>query len=374
LSSAENGIGIFCQRRLQGNWLFVEFRVLYLEDRCNCKKCQSLSYMSSLQEYLFRRIKEKLPVEASLADVIAELLHVSNDSAYRRIRGETPLVLEEAQILCEAFSLSLDQTLNTKENSVAFTAFNLNNEHYNFKSYLKDILHNLKLVASFDQKEVIYLTKDFSIFHNFLNKPLFAFRYFFWMKSILQHPDFVPLKFSMDILPKEIEEIGQQIVRTYNTVPSIEIWNTECVNSTISQIEYYREAGYFSSEEDVEKIYNALRDTIEHIRIEADTGCKFYPGENPDFQKSNFQFYYNRVVLGDNTIMAILNGKKILYLNYDVLNYMVTQDEKFCNDVYSKLQNLMRRATILSNVSEKQRNIFFNILLKKIPNHSTALR
>lgn len=327
-----------------------------------------------MQEYLFARIKEKLPPETSLADVIADLLHVSNDSAYRRIRSETPLVLEEAKILCEAFGLSLDKILNYNENSVSFTAINLNNEHYSFKSYLKDILHNLKIIASFDQKEIIYLTKDFSIFHNFLNKPLFAFRYFFWMKSILQHPDFVPLKFSMDILTKEIEELGLQIIRTYNTIPSIEIWNTECVNSTISQIEYYREAGYFASEDDVIKIYHSLEDTIEHLRLEAASGCKFYPDENPDFQKPNFQFYFNRVVLGDNTIVTILNGKKIAYLNYDVLNYMVTQDVKFCNDVYSKLQNLMRRGTILSNVSEKQRNIFFNILLRKIPNRSTALR
>jgi hypothetical protein len=53
---------------------------------------------------------------------------------------------------------------------------------------------------------------------------------------------------------------------------------------------------------------------------------------------------------------------------------MVTQDEIFCNDVYAKLQTLIKRATILSNVSEKQRNIFFNILLKKIPDHSTALK
>jgi hypothetical protein len=328
---------------------------------------------SSIQDHLFRRIKEKLPLDASLSDVVAELLHVSNDSAYRRIRGETLLVLEETKILCDAFDISLDQTLDTKENTVVFTAFNLNNENYSFKSYLKDILYNLKRVSSFAGGELIYLTKDFSIFNNFISKPLFAFRYFFWMKSILQHPEFVNVKFSMALLTKDIEDMGEQIVRSYNTIPSTEIWNTECVNSTISQIEYYREAGYFASDLDVQRIYDALRDSIEHLRLQADRGCKFYPGENPDFQKSNFQFYYNRVILGDNTIMSLVNGKKILYLNYDVLNYMVTQDEKFCNDVYSKLQNLMRRATILSNVSEKQRNIFFNILLKKIPNHSTAL-
>lgn len=325
-----------------------------------------------IQEYLFQRIREKLFGEASLPDTVAALLHVSSDSAYRRIRGETPLVLEEARILCEAFGISIDQVMRSEENSVVFASFKLNNQNYPFKKYLQDILQNLEQVASFDQKEIIYLTKDFAWFYNFLYRPLFAFRYFFWMKSILQHPEFVPLQFSMDLLPKDIEEVGQQILKTYNTIPSVEIWNTECVNSTISQIEYYREAGYFKNREDVVKIYGALRAAIEHIRQQADTGCKFLPAENPAYQKSNFHFYYNRLVLGDNTIMTLLNGKKTLYLNYDVLNYMVTHDEQFCNDVFSKLQTLMRRATILSNVSEKQRNMFFNMLIKKIPNHSTT--
>lgn len=328
---------------------------------------------SSIQEYLFQRIKEKLPLEASLADVVADLLNVSNDSAYRRIRGDTPLVLEEVKILCDRFGISLDQTLNSKENTVVFNTFSVNNDNYSFESYLNDILKNLQFVASFDQKEIIYLTKDFSIFHNFISKPLFAFRYFFWMKSILQHPDFINMEFSPALLTKEVEELGEKIVRYYNSIPSTEIWNTECINSTISQIEYYREAGYFSSNADVQMIYDALQEVVEHLRREAEAGCKFYPGENPEFQKSNFQFYYNRVILGDNTLMSLLNGKKVLYLNYDVLNYMVTQDENFCEEVYRKLQNLMRRATILSNVSEKQRNMFFNILLKKIPNRSTAL-
>ena len=123
---------------------------------------------SSIQEYLFRRIKEQLPSEASLADVVADLLHVSNDSAYRRIRGETLLVLEEVKILCDRFGISLDQTINSKENTVVFNAFSLNNDNYNFKSYLTDILKNLQFVRSFEQNELIYLTKDFSIFHNFI--------------------------------------------------------------------------------------------------------------------------------------------------------------------------------------------------------------
>lgn len=322
-----------------------------------------------IQEYLFQRIREKLNPDASLPDTIAALLHVSTDSAYRRIRGETPLVLEEAWLLCESFGISLDQILKSNDKTVEFISFHLDNENYSFKHYLQEILNNLKLAATFEKKEIFYLTKDFAWFYNFLNKPLFAFRYFFWMKSILQHPDFSALKFSIDLLPPDIEQIGNQIIKIYNSLPTVEIWNTECVNSTISQIEYYREAGYFESPKDVYLIYDSLREAIEHIRSQADTGCKFLPSENPEYQPSNYQFYYNRLVLGDNTILTILNGRKTLYLNYDVLNYMVTQDERFCNDVHSKLKTLIRRATILSNVSEKHRNMFFNMLIKKIPHH-----
>ena len=326
-----------------------------------------------LQEYLFQRIREKLPSTASLADVIAEKLFVSTDSAYRRIRGETPLILEEAKILCEAFSISLDELIGASQNSISFRFTQLNNSNYSFKRYLLEILENLKMISSATEKELIYLSKDIPIFYNFLYHPLFAFRYFFWMKSIMQHPDFVQAQFTMDSLPKDIQDIGKEINQYYNQIPSTEIWNTECINSTISQIEYYREAGYFKSGQDVEKIYASLKELIEHLRDRADVGSKFLPSEKSVAKKNNFQFFYNRIVIGENTIMAVTDGKKTVYLSYDVLNYLVTQDILFCNETHGKLLTLMKRATMLSNTSEKQRNIFFNILMRKIPNHSSAL-
>jgi hypothetical protein len=324
-----------------------------------------------IQDFLFQRIREKLPSHEALVDVVAGLLFVSNDSAYRRIRGETPLVLEEAKILCDAFSISLDGLLNAKPNTISFSAFEVDQGGNSFGSYLEGIHAGLLALNSAENKELFYLTKDVPLFYNFLYRPLFAFRYFFWMKSILQHPDFLSAHFSMDLLPANIEEKGKEIAMLYNAIPSTEIWNTECINSTISQIEYYREAGYFRSENDVVQIYEAVLSLIEHLRYQAELGCKFLPGESYHSKKDNFKFFYNRVVLGDNTIIAVAQGKKTMYLGYDVLNYMMSQDERLCNSTYEKLQMLMRRATLISKASDKQRNIFFNILLKKIPELST---
>lgn len=318
------------------------------------------------QDYLFQQIREKLPPTASLADTVSALLNVSTDSAYRRIRGETPLVLEEAAILCRQFAISLDTLLSIDKGMVTFMPTQLSGE-YTFEQYLKDILNAFKYIQAHSEKNITYLTKDVPLFYHFMQRPLFAFRYFFWMKSILQHPDFTGRQFSVDLLPASIEQLGQEILKQYSNIPSTEIWNTEAVNSVISQVEYYRQAGYFASEEDVEVVYDALRKTLLHLKEQAEYGCKFLPGEAPQSRKSNYRLFYNSIVLGDNTILVETDGRKTLYLIYDVLNYMATQDEQFCNDVLAKLQVLTRRGTIISNVSEKQRSVFFNILLRKIP-------
>lgn len=322
--------------------------------------------ITTAQDFLFQRIKEMLPQHVSMVDAVSEILHVSSDSAYRRIRGETPLVLEEAKQLCDHFHLSLDQLLSLKSGFTLFQTERIHYKSYTFENFLTGILQQLQQLNSFMKKEIIYLSKDLPFFHNFLIEPLFAFHYFFWTKSILRHPDFENRRFTLDCLTPEIKKLGVDIVQAYNSIPSTEIWNTECVNSIIFQVEYYREAGYFSSPADIKTVYDAAEETIYHLKDQAEYGCKFLPGENPQMKRSNFKFFYNRITLGDNTIMAVTDSFKTVFLNFDVLNYMVTRDEKFCNDTYENLQALIRRSSLISNTSEKQRNIFFNLLTGKI--------
>ena len=307
-----------------------------------------------------------LAPSVSLTDTVSEILHVSSDSAYRRIRNETPLVLDEAKLLCEHFHLSLDQVLNTRSNSVLFENVRINNQEYSYESYLSDLTKLLQFINNFSQKEVIYLTKDIPIFHNFYFKPLIAFRYFFWMKTIFQHPDYVTRTIDLNEVPPAIETMSKELIKCYTGIPSTEILNTESVNSIISQIEFYKDSGIFSSGADMKTVYEALKETIQHMKVQVEYGCKFLPGENPHTKKTNFNFFYNRVVLGDTTILVKTGDTKTVYLNYDALNYMVTRDVSFCNQCDEDISNLMRRATVISQSSEKQRNIFFGILLAKI--------
>jgi len=317
------------------------------------------------QEFLFQRIREMLPPSASLTDVVSEILHVSSDSAYRRIRNETPLVLQEAKDLCDHFHLSLDQVLSIKGNSILFEDTRVSNQQYPYEHYFSDLLKLAQYINSFRQKEIILLTKDVPLFHLFL-QPMIAFRHFFWMKSILQHPDYATKGIDLDGISPGIVSMSQELVQQYAQIPSIEIWNTECINGLISQVEFYKEGGLFSSAADVRTVYRSMKETILHLKDQAEYGCKFMPGENPTTKKNNLGFFYNRLLLGETTILVKTDNVKTVFLNYDVMNYMTTRDENFCNQCDETLDNLMRKSTMISQSSEKQRNIFFGILLAKI--------
>ncbi len=339
-----------------------------VETSCSFFKKSNLNHLptTSSQDILFQRIKEILPQHISLVDAISEVLHVSSDSAYRRIRGETPLVLEEAKTLCHQYNLSLDQLLEAKKGVILFRDYRLNNHQYDYRQYLQGLNEQLEAVNNFMQKEIIYMSKDLPIFHNFYYRPLIAFRYYFWMKTHLMHPDFEKKQFHFDLLPTDIEQMSFDLTKTYSRIPSTEMWNTESINSTISQIEFSKDSGHFQSSADIKIIYEALEETIYHMQQQAEYGCKFTPGEDPQGRKSNFKFFFNRVVLGDNTIMVITDFVKAAFINYGHLNYITTSDESFCKELYSDFENLIRRSTQISQSSEKQRNIFFNIILSKI--------
>src|ERR1700676_3558301 len=95
------------------------------------------------QQLFFNHIKSMLPAHLSFVDEVAELLDISNDSAYRRIRGEKPIGLDEIQVLCNKYHVSLDQLLQIQANSVIFSYDKVDPVSFNFNNYLQFVSSNL---------------------------------------------------------------------------------------------------------------------------------------------------------------------------------------------------------------------------------------
>ena len=287
---------------------------------------------------------------------------MSYDSAYRRIRGEKSLTLEEIHKISREFNISLDSLLNTSSDRINFRSLILENEKFSLKDWLKGILFDLKNIKEASEKEIIYAAKDPPLFHYFQFPEIAAFKMFFYQKTLLRIPDFNDKKFVINETDPEILDIGKSILSISVRIPTTEIWNEDTFRISLRQIEYYWVAGYFEKKSDVVKLFDVMDKWISHIQMQAEMGFKFIHGTEAFGIEDSFRLYENEVVLNDNNIFIRTNNKKKVYIPFNVLNLLITSNEKICAVVENHMRGLLKDSVLISVSGNKERNRFFNKL------------
>jgi hypothetical protein len=330
--------------------------------------------INEIQQQLFQFIKTKLPAEASVADEVARLLNISSDSAYRRMRGEKLITFEELYTLATHFKISLDQLMNIQTGAFLFQGNLLNPKTYRYDAYLTGMMHNMAYLTSFKEKEFFYLCKDTPIFHYFNVRDLAAFKYFFWMGTLLFFPEFRNKKVAFEEFPDELEALGRKALMFYNQMDSTEIWNIESWNTTMHQVEYYLDSQMFQSDDDALRVYEATEKVLDHLEEQAQRGYKFDindPGKKP---MGRYSMYFNETVIQDNSMMAVLDRSRMAFVPHTAINYMMTRDINYCENYYQYVQNLIKRSTLISEVSEKERARYFRRMRERIERRKESLR
>lgn len=318
------------------------------------------------QKSLFLQIKERIPEHLSFVDEISELLEISYDSAYRRIRGEKALSLGELQKISKKYSISLDTLFSIKSNNVVFSDVPVGPKGLGIKDWLRAILADMERIHMAKEKEIIYSAKDPPLFHYFQVPEIATFKLFFWQKTLLQFPEFAEKKFSLMEYDEEIHQLGLKSLRKYVKIPTIEIWNPDTFIIAFSQMEYYWVSGLFENKEDVFTLCDKFSDWILHVQKQAELGFKFIFGEEPIGIEDTFKLYVNEVVLNDNSIHVTVDNNRITYITDNVLSLLVTTNPKFCDQKQSFLRGLCQQSSLISHVNAKERNMFFNRLLKRV--------
>lgn len=321
----------------------------------------------NLQTHFFYILKEKLPTNFSLVEEVSTLLNISNDSAYRRIRGDKLLTIDELYILSNTHRVSMDTLWQVNNDSVVFKNEKIDKTNFDFNDYIGSVLTDIRKTAKYENTNIICTAKDIPFFYYFFFPELAAFKTFFWHKTVLHIPDFQDENFSQEIVENTNLKIGKEILDIYLKLPSIEIWGEEIINGTIRQICFYKEAGFFDSDEMPNLLLAQLKQVLKHIEKQASSGEKFFI-DKASCLRNNYQLFFNEVVVSDNTILVNMGQNKIVYLMHNELNYMKTRNTNFGNQVFDTAQIFMKKSMLLSSASEKERKKYFNKLYDKIDN------
>ena len=314
---------------------------------------------ATIQGAFLEEIKKRLPQHVSFADELAEVLNISRDSAYRRIRGETVLSLDEVNQICKKFSVSVDTILSPSSQMVSFQNRFVTEDDFTFKKWLESIEGNLDKILSFPEHEMIISAKDIPIFYYFNTPQLAAFKMFFWMKSVLCYHDYHDKTFDVALVPKSLLALGERIHDKFTSTSRTELWSEDTIHASLRQIEFYHECSFFSSPDQGGRLCDELLQVMRRVRDWAAQG-KNDTGGKP------YNLFKNEILIADNTFLFRMKDRREIFINHNTLNILTTRQQSFCVQTEHYLLNLLNKATKISGTGERERVRFFNTIEEKI--------
>ncbi|HRZ42678.1 MAG TPA: hypothetical protein P5228_08245 [Bacteroidales bacterium] len=318
-----------------------------------------------LQVKFLNLIKRKIGPENSAVYELSELLGVSIDSIYRRMRGETDLSFEEIMLLTRKYSVSMDMLGDSAPGMVAFHYSMLDNPDH-FRRHWIAMLNDLQQIRASVRGEVIYAAIDIPIFHHFRYPALMNFKLFYWQREVISDPALKDQKFSEELVDPAIQQVASGIYEAYSRIPSSEIWTEETLNSTVKQIRFYYDSGLFASREDAIRVTNELISEFDYLEKQIEHGNKADLLASEPQREGNFSFYVSDIEIGSNTVLTRRDGGDSIYMGFQTFNTIITTNSRFCSDTELWLKNLIRKSNLISGVSAKQRYQFFQSQRNKV--------
>lgn len=322
---------------------------------------------TSIQKEFLQKIEDLTPKDSSLVFELSELLEISTDSAYRRMRGETLLTIDEIVKLCNHYNVSFDAFSKAETNMVTFRYTNPEPVSGSFLEYLTKMHEDLIRINSHPEPRIVYAAEDIPVFFHYGYDNISAFKIFYWLKSIVNVPELSAAKYNPSLIDPAILEVSKNIFNLYSRIPSTEIWTGNTVMSTIKQIDYYWESGMFESKEDALAVCESLKDELNSIQKMAEHSRKTNGDTTTrENQPKNYELYYSDVEITNNCVLVEMNPMKAVYLGHFSFYTMSTVNESYCQKTSEWLNTIIKKSTLISGVSEKYRNRFFIRIFKAI--------
>ncbi len=303
-----------------------------------------------LQKQLFRLIASRIGEERKLVQIVSEILFTRRDASYRRIRGETPLTLQQLQTLCSHFQVSLDELLsldNKAEQHIRFQSI-YQEAMPSFEAYLMGLIDELEHLQSTQGTYLYVLSNNIPWIH-FVAYPDLAY-----LKFIMRRFPFVRATSNDQRSRKKTDGMLQKIEAIYRSLPSVEFWKAD---DTPLQIEHALQHEIIGQSQ-ATSLYQQLGEFYEKLEWMTEESHKSVFNQRPiAFRLSCF-----KDLDVEDKVLATGETHHQLYLVKPEMQIWKSQSGPLIEAAQIEVQQLRERSQDLSD--QTSRTAFFQILRK----------
>ncbi len=307
-----------------------------------------------LHQDLLEAIRERIPQNANLTNVLVEILSIDKMAVYRRLRGEVPFTFSEIILIARRLSISLDEF--TQVDSLRSKPFQLKlTEHINPQEIDYEMMEGyvdfLEAMKSFPDSEMATSTNLIPSFFYFKYVHLTRFHLFKWMYQYGISE--TPVYYKDIHITDRLRKLQQATIANHrNFKMSSVVFDNLVFYYLVNDLKYFSNVHLIEPEElkiIKEELFCLLED-LERLSI---TAHYKENGHRIHFYISNINF--------DTNYSYMTNGQVYLSLiGAFIMNDVASKDRMTYDRVKIWIQSLKRQSTLISESGEKQRILFFN--------------
>lgn len=317
----------------------------------------------SVHDELISILKLRIQEGKNPVNLLMEFLPISKEAAYRRLRGEIQLTLDEAVILAKKLEVSLDNLIpNNREDKYIFhiSLFTLNHSMDKYCQTLTDII-NFRLRIKSDPNCLAYIVgKTLSPAFYFKHKEFTKFTLFKWIYLTQDSTKYST--FSDIVIPPKLEQLFRPFLDAAIQIPTTYILNDSLFTSLTKDLNYYLKINLLTRKE-VELLKAQILMIIDELEEIAGRGTYKNGAE--------VSMYITNSYFDSSYCYTRGNGFETCGIGTYGLNFISCPNRQIAENQRIWIESLIKYSTLISRSGEAQRMCFFKKQREKIGNIST---
>ncbi len=307
---------------------------------------------------LIEKILENIPSHIKPVDYLMEVLGMSRNAVYRRLKHEKSFSFNEIVKLSSLLGFSLDEIVSTTEDiwnngssSKLCAKMTTENsvtslfEHFSIILKRFENAHSSQFIITADRLHFLSINDE---------EPLFRFLYYELMHQLREIP--VNYPFSQITIPETVHQLSKEFHKRFISISHKEyIIDSNLYLNIVRDIQYFYKKGLIS-EKELLNIKENLRTAIKHTQMYMQMGINDLP-----LKKS--KFYLSGMEVTSNTVYTNHNGNEESNFWLYAANPFDTNNKRICHIHKLWIDSLMRSSTLISGINE---NVLFEFISKQL--------
>ena len=297
-------------------------------------------------------IRQYIPQEENVANVLMDILSIGKESVYRRLRGEISFTFDEIACISLHLGFSIDNIIGMKNARHALVGLDLLNNPNHIDNYLKKIESQARIIHSMKKAKKCKVSFALNNIPHILSlkyENLSNFNLYKWHYQICNmHPNFA---FSDFKVPKEINIARKKLCKELQSTPYFDIIvDSTVLSEIISDLNYFYKRNLISTEE-----LEAIKKDLLHLV----SSLEAYATAGNNGKGAEILLYLSSVNIDTTYCHFEYDNKAYSYIQLFSISSMDTTDQRLCQQYKYWINSLKRYSLNITQSAETQRFDFF---------------